>query len=151
MDSYELETQITELLQRLDLRLTAQRQAIVRQILNMPGHFSVEDLFLALGNRDVHVSQPTIYRLIPMLVEAGVLREVERRDGHGHYEVVRDQMHHEHLICQRCGKVIEFVCPAIEKAIIGVCREYSFRHYQHSVEITGLCQDCQKEVNGNGS
>ncbi len=149
MDSSGLETQITELLQRLDLRTTSQRRAIVRQMLNMPGHFSVEDLFLALGRKDVHVSQPTIYRLIPTLVEAGILREVEHRDEHGHYEVVRDRAHHEHLICQRCGKVIEFVCPAIEKAIIGVCREYSFRHYQHDVEIMGLCQECQKEVNGN--
>ena len=150
MDNQELEAEINELLQYSELRMTPQRQAIVRQIVDMPGHFSADELFLALQHKDPKVSRATIYRLIPALIEVRALREVERGYEHSHYEVVRGQAHHEHLICQRCGRVIEFICPAVEGAIIGVCREHHFRHYQHGLEITGLCQECQKEVNGNG-
>ncbi len=151
MDSQELEAEIFELLQYSELRITPQRRAVVRQILEMAGHFSADDLFLALQRKDAKASRATVYRLIPALVEVGALREVEHGYEHSHYEVARAQPHHEHLICHRCGRVIEFVCPAIEGAIIGVCREHHFRHYQHGLEITGLCEQCQKEVNGNGS
>ena len=142
----ELEEEILDLLQHSDLRMTPQRREIVRQMLDMPGHFSADDLFLALQHKDSKASRATIYRLIPALVEVGALREVEHGYEHSHYEVVRDRAHHEHLICHRCGRVMEFVCPAIEGAIIGVCREHHFRHYQHGLEITGLCEQCQKAV-----
>ncbi len=150
MDNQELEAEIFELLQYSELRITPQRRAVVRQMLDMPAHFSADDVLLALQRKDARASRATVYRLIPALVEVGALREVEHGYEHSHYEVARAQPHHEHLICHRCGRVIEFVCPAIEGAIIGVCREHHFRHYQHGLEITGLCQQCQKEVNGNG-
>ena len=149
MNNRDPKAEILELLQHSEMRMTPQRREIVRQMLNMPGHFSADDLFLALQRRDANASRATIYRLIPALLEVGALREVEHTEEHSHYEVVRDRAHHEHLICRRCGRVIEFVCPAIEGAIIGVCREHHFRHYQHGLEITGLCEQCQKEVDGN--
>lgn len=126
--------------------MTPQRQAIVHQMLELNGHFSADDLLGALQEADREASRATVYRLLPALVELGIVREVEYGDEHSHYEVFRGRAHHEHLICQRCGRVIEFVCPAVEGAIIGVCREYSFRHYQHIVEVTGLCQKCQDEL-----
>ena len=144
----ELEEEILGLLQHSDLRMTPQRREIVRQMLDVAGHFSADDLVAALQDEraDERASRATVYRLIPALIEVGALREVEHGYEHSHYEVVRDRAHHEHLICRRCGRVIEFVCPAIEGAIIGVCREHHFRHYQHGLEITGLCQQCQKKA-----
>ncbi len=146
MNHEELQAEVMDLLQHSELRMTPQRRAIVRQILSTPGHFSADDLVTALDQTQEEASRATIYRLIPALVELGILREVEHGDDHSHYEVVSDPAHHEHLICQCCGEVIEFVCPAIEGAIIGVCREHHFRHYQHGLEITGLCRECQQET-----
>ena len=143
MDNPELETEIFDLLHYSELRITPQRRAVVRQMLDMPAHFSADDLFLALQHQGPKASRASIYRLIPVLVEVGVLREVVHGYEHSHYELARDPAHHEHLICQRCGRIIEFACPAIERAIIGVCREHSFRQYQHGLEITGLCEECQ--------
>ncbi len=146
MNREELEAEVMDLLQHSELRMTPQRRAIVRQILTIPGHFGADDLVTAIDQTQEEASRATIYRLIPALVELGILREVEHGYDHSHYEVVSDPAHHEHLICQRCGKVIEFVCPAIEGAIIGVCREHNFHHHQHGLEITGLCRECQKEI-----
>ena len=148
MNREKLETEVVDLLQHSALRMTRQRRTIVRQILTTPGHFSADDLVAALDQTQEEASRATIYRLIPALVELGILREVEHGYDHSHYEVVSDPAHHEHLICQRCGKVIEFVCPAIEGAIIGVCREHNFRHHQHGLEIIGLCRECQQETDG---
>ena len=146
MKHEELQAEFMDLLQHSELRMTAQRRAIVRQILTIPGHFSADDLVTALDQTQEEASRATIYRLIPALIELGIVREVEHGYDHSHYEVVSDPAHHEHLICQRCGEVIEFVCPAIEGAIIGVCREHHFRHHQHGLEITGLCEQCQQET-----
>ncbi len=140
---HEPQAEAIELLRHSELRITPQRREIVRQMLDMPGHFTAEDLVGPLHSTERKASRATIYRLIPALVEVGVLREVEHGYEHSHYEVARDPAHHEHLICQQCGRVIEFACPAIEGAIIEVCREHNFRQYQHGLEITGLCEECQ--------
>lgn len=147
----ELETEIITILQHANLRVTPQRQATVKQMLQMPAHFSVDELVMALYEQKVKTSRATIYRLIPALVQLGALREVVHSEEHSHYEVVRDQAHHEHLICQRCGWVIEFACPAIEGAIVGVCEEHRFRQYQHNLEIVGLCQRCQKVIDSEAA
>ena len=143
MAKAKLESELVELLRRSELRVTVQRREIMRQVAAMPGHFSMDDLVAALQAHAGPASRATVYRLIPALVEAGVLREVEHGDQHSHYELVRDPAHHEHLICQRCGRVIEFASPAIEAAIAGICDEHGFRQYQHGLEIVGLCRRCR--------
>ncbi len=142
MNREKVETEVIDLLEHSELRMTRQRRAIVRQILTMSGHFSADDLLTAFDQTQEEASRATIYRLIPALIELGIVREVEHGYDHSHYEVVRDPGHHEHLMCQRCGKVTEFVCPAIEEAIVEVCQEHNFRQYQHGLEVTGLCGEC---------
>ena len=134
-------------LQQTGLRVTPQRHSIIEYILRMPAHFSADELLTMLRNRQMEVSRATLYRLLPKLVQLGVIREVIYGEEHSHYEVLSEaQEYHGHLICEQCGRVIDFVCPAVEGAIIGVCREYRFRHHSHALEITGLCEDCQQQL-----
>jgi len=131
-------------LREIDLRITPQRRSLVEQIVRMPAHFSAEDLLRVLRERQVKVSRATLYRLLPTLEHLGILREVLYGQEHSHYEVVQaPEECHGHLICERCGKVEEFVCPAVEGAIVGVSREHNFAHHTHTLEIYGLCAKCQ--------
>ncbi len=137
-------------LQHTGLRITTQRHSIIEHILRMPAHFSADELLAELHNGQMEVSRATVYRLLPKLVQLGVVREVIYGEEHRHYEVVgEDQQYHGHLICEQCGRVIDFICPAVEGAIIGVCREYRFRHHSHTLEISGLCEDCQAQLHNN--
>ncbi len=138
--------QILTRLHKVGLRITAQRRCLVQQILRAPGHFSADELLTMLRNRQMEVSRATLYRLLPALVQIGTLREVIHTEGHRHYELMEVEQHHEHLICECCGKIMEFTCPALEGALADVCREHSFSHHTHTVEITGLCKACQREA-----
>ena len=144
------EKDIISELRQVDLRITPQRRSIIQYMLRMPAHFSAEDLLAMLRDQQVQVSRATLYRLLPTLVQIGVLREVIYGEEHSHYEVVHEeQEYHGHLICERCGRVIDFVCPAVEGAIIGVSREHNFEHHAHTLEIAGLCKECQAQLHNN--
>ena len=139
------EHEVLQQLSQADLRITPQRRCLVQEILRLPEHFSADELLDHMRGEGNRVSRATLYRLLPALVQIGVLREVLYGEEHSHYEVVYEEdKYHGHLICERCGQVIDFICPAVEGAIIGVSREHNFVHHAHTLEITGLCEQCQQ-------
>jgi Fur family transcriptional regulator, ferric uptake regulator len=133
-------------IQNMGLRVTVPRRQILNEIARLKGHFSAEDVLLSLRARGKRASRVTIYRLLPSLLEVGILREVIYSEGHAHYERVEAKPHHEHLICESCGRVVEFQCPDIEDSLNGVCAEHGFAPRAHIVEITGLCRDCARSL-----
>ena len=129
----------------LGLRLTAQRLEILDEVSTLDGHFSAEDIILALRTRGRKASRVTVYRMLPSLLKAGILREVIFSEGHAHYEHADSKPHHEHLICRKCGSVEEFECPPIENSLRQVCEECNFEAEAHKVEVTGLCCKCRED------
>jgi len=71
---------------------------------------------------------------------------VERDFGEGfrRYERVPGHPHHEHLICLRCGAVIEFRHERLERLKAVVAEEHGFQHTHHRLEIYGVCRECQQ-------
>lgn len=121
---------------------TKERDEILDLILTLEGHFDPDDLFVKLRTKGSKVSKASIYRTIPLLIESGLIEEVERVDKHAHYErVVRDR-HHDHMICIQCGRVIEFFSPALEELQDDLCAKQSFRKVRHNMEILGYCEEC---------
>ncbi len=125
--------------------MTGERRAILARAISFPGHFTAEELARELSRGRPPVSRPTVYRAIPLLVEAGIIRRVAFTDRHSHYEAVKPRSHHEHLICLECGKIIEFFRPLLEKELLAACRRHRFRPGGHKVEVTGRCRDCRKK------
>jgi Fur family ferric uptake transcriptional regulator len=138
-------TQFEDFLEERGLRFTSQRRRILAQVLAMKGHFEAEDLHDRFRRKKERVSKASVYRTLPLLVEAGLLREVEFVERHAHYENLAGREQHEHLVCTSCGKVIEFRKPSLEKALAEVARAYGFEEKSHKVEITGLCKQCRKD------
>lgn len=127
------------------LRFTGQRQEIVTQALAMKGHFEAEDLHHELRkNRANRVSKASVYRTLPLLVEAGLLREVEFVDRHTHYENASRQAEHSHLICTSCRRVIEFSSASVARELRDIVRAHGFEERSRKVEITGLCKRCRR-------
>jgi Fur family transcriptional regulator, ferric uptake regulator len=124
------------------LKLTREREEIVRDILRTDGHFAPDELFVQLRARGSKVSRASIYRTIPLLVESGMIEEVERVDKHAHYERVSQDSHHDHMICIRCGRVIEFYSAGLEQMQERLCRQEKFRGMRHCLDILGVCDKC---------
>jgi Fur family ferric uptake transcriptional regulator len=127
------------------LKYTPERKRILEAVCAMDNHFEADDLYLRLratGGR--RISRATVYRTLPLLEESGLIRRVIFVDKRTHYEHGYDHLHHEHLICIKCGKIIEFYRQSLEDALDDIARENRFTSVAHKLEITGYCDDCSK-------
>ena len=86
----------------------------------------------------------TVYRTLEVLVESGLVRAHDFGEGFKRYEPMPAQAHHEHLICERCGRVVEFANERLERMLPILADEHGFQHQRHRVEIYGVCRDCRQ-------
>lgn len=125
------------------LSFTAERQAVLRQILAGGSHFQADELYLRLaGGKGRPVSRATVYRTLSLLVDCGLVRKVAFVDRHSHYEHL---FGHYHLICRTCGRIVEFQDQNISRALDRVCKSKKFRDLSHKIEVVGLCSKCSRK------
>ncbi|RUM61686.1 MAG: transcriptional repressor [Persephonella sp.] len=124
------------------LRYTKQRKEILEKILNRMGHFEIEDIVLEFKNQNIDVSRSTVYRTLNILKELGIVNEVIKFKNKTLYEVALNE-HHDHLVCENCGKIIEFHSQEIEDLQNKICEMYNFKPNFHRLEIYGLCKECK--------
>lgn len=126
------------------LPVTTQREQVAEVVLAATGHLSVEDIEEQLRQRNLHIGKATVYRTLDILARSGMITERDFGEGFRRYERVPGHPHHEHLICVRCGKVIEFTNDRLERLKALVAEEYGFQHHHHRLEIYGVCRECQQ-------
>jgi Fur family transcriptional regulator, ferric uptake regulator len=126
------------------LRVTDIRVAIVKAALSRVGHFTADELVhdvQALGFQD---PRATVYRAIPLLLESGILQPTVVSGERRLYEVAFGKEHHDHLICNRCGTVVEFQFEAFEMLQRDLAEKHGFRLTAHFHELIGVCASCQE-------
>jgi len=131
-----------DFLQTKGLKLTSQRRVILAQATGARGHFSAEQLLKFSKKQDGTISKATVYRTLALLKESGILEEQDFGDGKMLYERAQGRKHHDHLICVRCGRVIEFENTPIEKLQNAEARHHGFKVIYHSLKLFGFCRDC---------
>lgn len=125
------------------LKFTSQRQAIAEVFFGSTEHLSLTDLLALAKKRHASVGYATVYRTMKLMAECGLASEHKFAEGQeARYEPAVEGEHHDHLICVRCGKIIEFEDDAIEHRQHDIARRYGFRVTSHRHEIYGLCGDC---------
>lgn len=127
-------------------RLTSQQQAIVEAIFEYHEHFDREQMVERLTSSDseVSVSRATIHRTIASLEEAGLIRKVARANDRAVYEHAYGYPQHDHMICERCGSLTEFVSEEISKSLEEITLKHGFRMKAHRLEVYGICDECSK-------
>jgi Fur family ferric uptake transcriptional regulator len=126
------------------LKSTRQRSLIVDTFLSAKGHLDVDALLAQVRRADPRISAATVYRTMKLLAELGIAHAQRFGDGHTRYESAVDRHHHDHLICTKCGNIIEFENDRIEALQDSVARRHGFKVTRHKLELYGLCQSCQK-------
>jgi Fur family ferric uptake transcriptional regulator len=129
-------------LEAKDLRLTEARSAIVEAAMARTGHYPIEELIADLKKRGIRGSKATVYRTLPLLAEAGILQPAILAGDAKSYETTFGQEHHDHLICSRCHRVVEFGFEAFEILQREVAGKYGFRLEGHHHELVGTCPEC---------
>lgn len=126
------------------LPVTRQRDLIAQTVLLAEDHLSVEGIRRRLREKGELVGTATVYRTLDVLVESGLVRAHDFGEGFKRYEPVPAQAHHEHLICDRCGRVVEFQNERLERMLPVIADEHAFQHDRHRVEIYGVCRECRQ-------
>lgn len=131
------------------LKYTPQRREVFDEIVRMAGHFSAEDLVARFRSRRGKkagtpvISRATVYRTLALLVQCGLVREVLFTENHTHYESAYSRQHHEHMVCTKCGRAIEFDDSDLERALHKAARAAGFSPVSHKLEVYGLCDRCR--------
>ncbi len=123
------------------LRTTEQRKLIVKTFLETEAHCTIEGLLEQVRRVDSRVGYATVYRTMKMLTEGGMAHELHFGDGATRYEVADDDAHHDHLICEKCGHIVEFEEPLIEELQERIAKQHSFQITHHKHELYGHCGD----------
>lgn len=126
-----------------NLKHTRQRDIILETFLESKGHVSSEDLYQTIRSANPRIGYTTVYRTMKLLVEAGLAEERNFDDGVTRYEIEHD--HHDHLVCTRCGKIVEFESDLIEKTQSDIAEKNGFLVLRHRHELYGLCPDCRDD------
>lgn len=136
-----LRQRFQQYLHRAGMKSTRQRDLIVDAFLGVEEHVSVDELLAMVRDRDPSIGYATVYRTLKLLVDAGVASLRNFDENFSRYEP-SDQDHHEHLICEICGRIVEFHDEFLEARQDVVARELGYRLTHHRHDLFGVCPQC---------
>lgn len=140
-----------ERLKEQGYKLTPQRQAVLDMIIEHDGeHLSTEEIYDLVKQKYPDIGLATVYRTLLLFDSIGLVYKLNFDDGLSRYEISNqneDHRHH-HLICMRCGKVLEVQEDLLDDLEEQILNKNRFKVVDHRVKFYGYCGDCMeaKEV-----
>ncbi len=130
-------------LRKAGLKATAPRLKILQFLAEAAQHHvSAEDVYKAMKQAGEDIGLATIYRVLTQFEAAGLVDRHHFEGGYSVFEIRQDQ-HHDHLVCIKCGAVEEFLDPIIEARQQEIAKEYRFEMIEHNLNIYGVCARCR--------
>lgn len=132
-------------LRRAGLKVTLPRLKILQLLETAEHHhMSAEDVYKALMEQGEDVGLATVYRVLTQFEQAGIVERHNFENNLSVFEIVREG-HHDHLVCDHCGKIVEFHRAEIEEIQEHVAKEHGFKLSGHSLVLYGICDspECQ--------
>ena len=123
------------------MNITPERLNILDEVLAQKGHFKIEDIIEKMSCAVKSISRATVYRSIKTIEEAGLIKYIRSINDEKIYEVQKE--HHDHMICESCGKIIEFHDHDLERLQDSICESYGFMPKRHTMKIFGICEKCK--------
>ncbi len=141
----QVKTIFTNYLKTNKLRKTPERYKILEEIYRYDGHFTIEEFYFFLKNKNYRVSKATLYNTFDLLLECNLIKKHQFNSKSNFYEKSYKSSQHDHLICTKCGQIIEFCDPRIHEIIEDISELYNFSISEHELYLFGLCENCRTE------
>ncbi len=126
-------------LRKLGLKVTLPRMKILEILeTSETRHMSAEDVYKILLGAEEEIGLATVYRVLTQFEAAGLVTRHHFEGGHSVFELNQGH-HHDHIVCNQCGKVVEFVDETIERCQEKVAKKAGFTIHDHSLIIYGDC------------
>ncbi len=127
-----------------NLKHSRQREEILEAFLSSDKHLTAEQLYRMAKKNFPALGYATVYRTLKLLCECGLCRELKFEDGTARYEHLYGHKHHDHIICTKCGRLVEVVEPDIELLQEKLFRSHGFYPQRHRMELYGICKRCKE-------
>lgn len=129
---------------KIGYKNSVQKDYILKTLFFCTGHLSAEQVLYAIKeeyNLDIGIA--TIYRTMKFLEELDIVKSLDVGDSVKRYEL-NISVHHDHMICTSCYKIIEFADDVIENRQVEIAKKHGFTLNDHVMNIYGICENCQK-------
>jgi Fur family ferric uptake transcriptional regulator len=136
------ETILSQYVRDRGMLRSRQRQLILGIFLKMEKHPTARDLHEEVRKRYPAIGLATIYRAMKVICDAGLARQTDFADGVKRFEHKYGHEHHDHLVCLKCGRIIEVVNPRLEKLQNELAKKHGFTPVRHRMQIFGTCRKC---------
>jgi Fur family ferric uptake transcriptional regulator len=136
-----MQNSFLEQLRAAGLKVTPARLSVLDVFSRNQKPLSMKKLVNAVKGQ--RIDQATVYRVVKSLLVVDLIRPVELRHGHAHYELVDNKKHHHHIVCDNCGKIEDITVPGEARLLARIQKSHQYQLRDHAVEMFGLCRNCQ--------
>lgn len=131
-----------ETLKKSGVRITPQRHAVLEYLLTSMSHPTADEIYKALEHKFPNMSVATVYNNLRILREIGLVRELTYGDDSSRFDSNMNE--HYHIICEECGKIVDFHYPTLDEIESLAEKVSGFEISHHRMELYGKCKDCAK-------
>lgn len=136
-------TNLKDKISKMGFKNTIQKDYILKTLFHTDEHLTVEEITTIVKNKyNIDVGIATVYRTMSFFEEIGIVESLDVGDSTKRYELC-NTIHHDHMVCTSCGKIIEFSDERIELKQIKIAEKNGFSLRDHVMTIYGLCENCQ--------
>lgn len=146
---------LRNILSEKGFKITTQRSVIFEILSEYENeHLSPEEIYHIIKDTHPEIGLATIYRTLQLFEETGLVYKLNFDDGRYRYELMshnKNEIHqHHHLICKKCGKIIEVKEDLMNSLEEIIEKQYNFEIKDHVVKFTGICGQCRDKENSDG-
>lgn len=130
-------------LKQTGVRITPQRHAILEYLIQSMTHPTADDIYKSLESKFPNMSVATVYNNLRVFREVGLVKELTYGDSSSRFDFVTTE--HYHVICEKCGKIVDFHYPGLDEVEHLASHVTGFNVSHHRMEIYGVCSTCEKK------
>ena len=130
---------LKKLMEEHRFKITPQRIKLAEWMFKVHEHFTIDDIIESFKSKGERVSIATAYRMIQMMQDLGLLLKHDFGKGQSYYEHTPGHPHHDHIICNDCGSIVEFCEEELENLKREIAYKHNFNMIFHSLHIYGDC------------
>jgi Fur family ferric uptake transcriptional regulator len=135
-----------EVLKKNGMKNTKQREILLKTLYNSDRHFTPEELYLQIKDKHpkLNMGIATVYRTLNLLESSDMVTSLSFGTQGKKYELGAKE-HHDHMICDECGEIIEFCSDEIEKLQQEIAKKSGFEVTTHIMQLHGICKKCKNK------
>jgi Fur family ferric uptake transcriptional regulator len=129
-----------EVLRQHGIQVTAQRLAVLKAVTSHP-HVTADGVADAVRNQIGAISIQSVYDALALLSAEGLIRRIQPAGSPARFEDRVGDNHH-HLICRKCGTVVDVDCAVGSAPCLSAAHDHGYEIDSAEVIYWGRCPDC---------